>query len=189
MIKQVITTLCALLGGFVHISPKSYKVSKVKKGRHDFDISFRYTLHDSIRVHVCFPSKSYVETPGEDLWDYSKAPGLMYGLNNHRNTAMLGWRMVNSVIQTSYYVHPSDKSKLYLPAGKTVDFLPDTWWWYQISDRGDHWHYLWSNGVEHTIPKEKNVSPPYRINGWWFGGTSSAPADIEVLWWMERFSE
>lgn len=187
VLAAVMLTACEsrLLDGTIN----QHKVSVVKEGRHDFDFSLKVTTHKGIRVHAYFPASSYCQVASVDSYDYSKGLGLMYGFDNHRHVAMLGWRMIGGQVQCSYFVHPEDKSMVFLPLGKTVNFPLDTWFFYEIHDRQDHWYYLFSDGSEFSIPKSEKVKPPYRINGWWYGGTSPAPCDTEVWWWLERLDD
>lgn len=170
-------------------TPNLYKVSDVEPGRHDFDFGQKVTTCRAMRVHVRIPSKSVYHIPSVDSYDYNKGPGYMYGFDNHRHVCMLGWRIINRTVEASYYIHPADKSMVFLAKGHTVNFQLDEWWYYEVHDRVDHWYFLFSNGQDFTYPKDQNIGPPYRINGWWFGGTSPAPSRVEVHWYIERCIE
>ena len=163
-------------------TPNLYRVSKVKKGKHDFDFGVKMTSRSAIRVHCLIPQDYFID--GEDQWDWNKSPGLMTTVHPHISSALGGWRTVNGVVHASPYIHNKDTTTQYLTKDYPVFKLKE-WWWYEIYDLGVQWKYVYSTGQEYYYDKV-DTDRFYFISGWWFGGTSAAPKDLEVWWYIER---
>ena len=94
--------LAVLLSACNLHTPSLYKVSTVKEGRHDFDLGTS-PIGRKVEVTALIPQGYYL--PSVDSFDWNKGVGIMTNVHPHKTSALLGWRVINGVVELSPYIH------------------------------------------------------------------------------------